>query len=110
MAVGALVISIGFALAVPVWLAKRREGSERTPIASLRQLASAEAEPEANKEYSGYFIRRQGRIYVAYPAKYSVTGRMTYVLDEEGLLWKKDTGGVAPQDFPPDPAAAGWSR
>lgn len=46
----------------------------------------------------------------SYPAEYGKTGKLTFILNEENTIWKKDTGGKPPDVFPADPRKAGWSR
>jgi hypothetical protein len=46
----------------------------------------------------------------AYPAEYGKTGKFTFLLGEENVLWRKDTGGKPVLVFPKDPAKAGWGR
>lgn len=48
--------------------------------------------------------------FCAYPAEYGKTGRMTFLLNEENVLWKKDTVGKPPDVFPADPEKSGWTR
>jgi len=47
---------------------------------------------------------------VAYPAVYNVTGDSTFLVGEDGAVWKKDTRGQAVDAFPKDPAKAGWKK
>lgn len=44
----------------------------------------------------------------AYPAAHGVTGNSTFLITEEGTIWKKETGGEAVVACPKDPAAEGW--
>jgi len=48
--------------------------------------------------------------FFAYPADYGKTGKLTFILSEENVLWMKDTGGKPPNIFPFDPAKMGWKR
>ena len=46
---------------------------------------------------------------VAWPAGYGATGRFTFVMNESGKIWKKDTTGQPVDKWPgKDPAAEGW--
>jgi hypothetical protein len=45
-----------------------------------------------------------------YPTEYGKTGKMTFILNEENVVWKKDIGGKPPEVFPADPEKAGWTR
>jgi hypothetical protein len=46
----------------------------------------------------------------SFPAEYGKTGKMTFILNEDNVVWKKDTGGKPPEVFPADPEKAGWTR
>jgi hypothetical protein len=46
----------------------------------------------------------------AYPEKVGSTGRFTFLVNEDNVVWKKDTGGKLPEAFPEDPAKDGWER
>ncbi len=46
----------------------------------------------------------------SYPAKYGGKSTLTVIVNEENVIWKKDTGGVPPRGFPLDPAKDGWTR
>jgi hypothetical protein len=48
--------------------------------------------------------------FVAYPAEYGVTGRMTFIVNEDNTIWMKDLAGEDVDTFPADPAAAGWRK
>jgi len=58
----------------------------------------------------------RGYAFVAYPAKYGVSGRRTFVTREDGAIWGKDCGpgGAAPEEWPAAGAEemrrAGWSE
>ena len=46
----------------------------------------------------------------AYPEEYQSTGTRTFVINEEGIPWWKNTGGDPVQGYPgPDPSAEGWN-
>lgn len=46
---------------------------------------------------------------VAYPAAYGVSGRFTFITNESGKTWKKDTEGRPVDKWPgKDPSAEGW--
>lgn len=45
----------------------------------------------------------------AYPAEYGLTGRFTFIISEQGQVFKKDTGGKAVDKWPgKDPSQEGW--
>lgn len=45
----------------------------------------------------------------AYPAEYGASGRFTFIVNEEGRIFKKDTAGQAVQRWPgKDPLKEGW--
>ena len=47
----------------------------------------------------------------AYPEVYGVTGRMTFLVSEMGVIYKKDTEGQVVESWPgPDPEKEGWSK
>src|SRR5262245_59636966 len=93
-------------------------------------IAEADAKPAQGDPHSmpkaGYWFvamkrDEQGRPYdvkegrnrskygfCAYPSR-SGAGRKTFIVNEEGVIWKKD-GSEAVLDWPKDPAAAGWQR
>lgn len=46
----------------------------------------------------------------AYPEEYQRTGVQTFVINEEGIPWSKDTEGKPVEGYPgPDPSAEGWN-
>jgi len=48
--------------------------------------------------------------FVAYPAEYGVTGKMTFIVNEDNTIWQKDCGGEDIDVFPANPPAAGWRK
>lgn len=48
--------------------------------------------------------------FSAVPNQDGRDGRQTFIVNEEGTIWKKDTDAVAPGAWPVDPAAAGWTE
>jgi hypothetical protein len=46
--------------------------------------------------------------FCAYPSAYGRGGRMTFILNEEGTVFKKDTTGEPVDVFPLDPFEEGW--
>ncbi len=102
----------------------------------LLDPATAAADPEGASRYgltpapkNGYFYRMlvtdpDGETYqkddrkthktrygvVSYPAAYGATGRFTFITNEAGKTWKKDTMGKPVDRWPgKDPAADGWT-
>ncbi len=65
---------------------------------------------QADEDKDGLRATHKSRFGVtAYPVPYKAAGRFTFILNEEGKIYKKDTGG-APVDRRPgkDPALEGW--
>lgn len=48
--------------------------------------------------------------FCAYPADYGVKGKMTFVVTEDNMIYRKDTGGKPVVQWPSDPAKDGWQR
>jgi hypothetical protein len=48
--------------------------------------------------------------FAAYPSIDGSFGKFTYIINEEGVLWRKDLGGKPIMFFPSDPRAGGWSK
>jgi len=46
----------------------------------------------------------------AYPSEPGKTGKLTFMLNEEYTMWKKDTGGKPVDVWPADPAKDGWAK
>lgn len=46
--------------------------------------------------------------FCAYPAAYGPATRNTYIVNESGRVWSKDTGGRPVRQFPSDPSGEGW--
>lgn len=47
--------------------------------------------------------------FSAYPDSYPASGRLTFIVDEKGVVWKKEMGGASPEFFPADPGRDGWT-
>lgn len=46
-----------------------------------------------------------------FPSDYPRSGRFTYIIREDGLLWRKDRGRAGGIEiYPPDPPKEGWRR
>jgi hypothetical protein len=118
---------------------KASDGEPQSPVGPL--VASAIAEGYAKGEggpptpYRGYFFRilaRQGKhapdgaksyivngkmtegfAFVAYPAEYRSSGVMTFIVNQDGVVYQKDLGkktealGKAMQQYNPD---SSWSK
>ncbi|HXG62196.1 MAG TPA: DUF2950 family protein [Planctomycetota bacterium] len=55
------------------------------------------------------FTNRKRFAVTAWPAQYGQTGRLTFLMGEDGRIWKKDTGGQPVNRWPvPTPAQDGW--
>jgi outer membrane lipoprotein-sorting protein len=48
--------------------------------------------------------------FIAYPADYGVSGKSTYIVNEDNTIWAKDLGGDEIDTFPADPRAEGWVK
>lgn len=48
--------------------------------------------------------------FCAFPAEYGKTGKMTFLIDENNTVMRKDTGGKAVELFPADPRKDAWQR
>ncbi|HXX92898.1 MAG TPA: DUF2950 family protein, partial [Planctomycetota bacterium] len=59
-------------------------------------------------EGNGRNLSRFG--FYAYPDAYGKSGKMTFMLNEENVIWRKDLAGKMLDAFPSDPEKAGWTR
>jgi hypothetical protein len=114
---------------------KVSDDEPQSPIGPLVASAVAEGYAKSNAgrptPYRGYFfhiLRRQGKhapggarnyivngkmtegfAFTAYPAEYRSSGVMTFVVNEDGIVYQKDLGkkteslGKATQEYNPDP-------
>lgn len=86
-----------------------------------RTLADADAtdpgrwpgQPNPPRPYSGYLVRRvdvegEGFAVCAYPVEYGVTGTLTFIRNDKGLTYARDTGGSPPAAWPTNPVGEGW--
>jgi DUF2950 family protein len=46
---------------------------------------------------------------VAFPAEYLETSRLTFIVNEKGIIFSKDTKDKPPEEFPEDPVKDGWA-
>ncbi len=47
--------------------------------------------------------------FVAFPKRYGVDGKYTFLVNQQGIIWQKDMGGTSPpHKFPENPEAEGW--
>jgi hypothetical protein len=112
-------------------------GQPQSPLGPLAAFATAEgytAQPNAHQPFHGYFFRlltKQGAQakggakdyvvngkmtggfgFVAYPAEHGNSGVMTFVINQDGVLYQKDLGNTTTEtatgmnEFNPD---ASWS-
>jgi hypothetical protein len=59
--------------------------------------------PYANgglKDYARNGVMNRGFGFVAYPAKYGVTGTMTFIIDQDGTVYQKDMGATTTDEAP----------
>jgi hypothetical protein len=93
------------------------EGQPKSPLGPLAAFATAEGytvQPNAHQSFHGYYFRiltKQGDkakggakdyvidgkmtggfAFVAYPAEYGNSGIMTFIVDQEGIVYQKDLG------------------
>jgi hypothetical protein len=102
----------------------KAEGSEpKSPIGPMLAFAVADAAGRGGvpTPYHGYFYRMlasQGKgaagfAFVAYPAQYRSSGVMSFIVDQDGVVYEKDLGentaviAKAMKAYDPDP---GWNR
>ena len=112
---------------------KQVSAGPRSPLGPLAAYATAEgykADPNQHQPFNGYFYRmldkqgvnanggaknyisdgkmRDGFAAVAYPARYSDSGIMTFIVNQDGLIFEKDLGNATGQvaaamsEFNPD--------
>jgi DUF2950 family protein len=117
---------------------KSPEGQPEGPLGPLVAFATSEgysAKPDAHRAFHGYYFRMLngqsdkapggakdyvvdgktvgGFAFVAYPAEYGNSGVMTFIINQDGVLFQKDLGttttgnATAMTEFDPD-ADAGW--
>lgn len=63
--------------------------------------------PETYDDGFGRCIARFA--YCAVPAEYGKSGKTSFLISEENVIWKKDTGGKPVELLPADLKAAGWT-
>jgi len=74
-------------------------------------LAQGAAAPDGAREYLVDGKLQEGYALVAYPEKYGVSGIMTFIINQQGVVWQSDLGeqtterAAAMRAFDPD---AGW--
>jgi hypothetical protein len=111
---------------------KAADGIPQSPIGPLVASAVAEGYGRPNGSptpYRGYYYRiltRQGKnspggpksyiaggkmtegfAFAANPAEYRSSGVMTFIVNEDGVVYQKDLGGKAMKEFNPN---SGWQR
>jgi len=100
-------------------------GKAKSPIGPLLAYATPEGgklQPSLHKPFYGYYygilmtqgpfangglrdyarsgIMNRGFGFVAYPAKYGVTGVMTFIIDQDGVVFQKDMGATTDDEAP----------
>lgn len=100
-------------------------GKPRSPIGPLLAYATKEGaklQPSLHKPFYGYYygilvtqgpfasgglrdyarsgVMNRGFGFVAYPAKYGVTGVMTFIIDQDGTVYQKDMGATTTDEAP----------
>ena len=114
---------------------KAADGEASSPVGPLVALAAAQSQEGAPTPYRGYYYRlltRQGKngpggaksyvvngkmtggfAFVAYPAEYRSSGVMTFIVNQDGVVYQKDLGkktealAVALVDYNPN---SGWQK
>jgi hypothetical protein len=74
-------------------------------------VTDADGEPYAKDEDKdgSAFTNKTRWAVTAWPALYGGSGRMTFIVGQDGKVWKKDTQGKPADRWPgKDPAAEGW--
>jgi len=113
------------------------EGQPQSPLGPLAAFATSEGysvKPDAHTPFHGYYFRMlqgqtdkakggakdyvvdgrmvRGFAFAAYPAEYGNSGVMTFIINQDGVLYQKDLGKTTTETvtamtkFDPD---AGWS-
>jgi len=71
-------------------------GRKRSPLGDLMADASVAADRPAASPFHGYYFRllvsQDPPVLVAWPAEYDVTGVMTFVVNQDGVVKEKDLG------------------
>jgi len=100
-------------------------GKPKSPIGPLIAYATPEGakrQPSQHKPFYGYYygilttqgpfasgglrdytrngVMNRGFGFVAYPAKYGVTGTMTFIIDQDGTVYQKDMGATTTDEAP----------
>jgi len=100
-------------------------GKPKSPIGPLVAYASTEAgklQPSQHKPFYGYYygilttqgpfasgglrdytrggVMNRGFGFVAYPAKYGISGVMTFVISQDGIVYQKDMGLTTDDEAP----------
>ena len=92
----------------PALNAKEPEASSGYFVAALKKY---KLDGEEGKYDSGAGRNSDMFGFVAYPETYGVTGRLTFIVNEDNVVWSKDLGpGGEVDTFPASPAAEGWSK
>jgi hypothetical protein len=53
---------------------------------------------------------KRGFAFCAFPDRHGRDGWQTFIVNEEGPMWKKDTGGKPVDRWPANPPGEGWSK
>jgi HEAT repeat protein len=83
-----------------------------TPYAIVAVKLDAAGKPFAqDTDGSGrVWFNKDWLAYCAFPRGYGRIGRQTYLMDQSGKLWFKDTDGKPVDRMPANPAADGWTE
>ena len=76
-------------------------------------IADADASLEVSVPKAGYLYKAvphpDGFAACAFPVEYSVVGHLTFIINHENVMYKKDLDGQGGIDvWPSDPRADGW--
>ncbi len=77
-------------------------------VIALESYQDASGKTVKYHEGSGRSAEKYG--FCAYPAEYGKTGRQTFMMGEDRVVWKKDTAGKAPSGYPTEPVKNGWEK
>lgn len=79
-------------------------------LRALKTLGGAPLATDGPDDDTNAWENLRAWAVVAAPVQHGESGRRTFVVREDGIVWAKDVGATAVEDFPADPAAAGWMR
>lgn len=88
----------------------RAEGLGEEHLSWLRRLADNKFRKEGFV-FGCISVGTNGYVYHAVPEIYGETARDIWVINQDGIMYRKDCGNsIPPAEWPSDPIAAGWTR